>query len=400
MIIDKKFSIITYAGSLPLNLMSKDTNIANNPTKNNEWDKMIQAIDTIYGSQQQNNTIPVFWTYRLSTTDSFGNVSYRYAPHPDSTLKKLDSKGSYYIILRDSSLTPLKIPSNGGLVLGYGDSEDLPLVSPVLSDVTLNKDSFEYNFKPQITNLKPYSSYSYSWKVVAGNWPVAANALSGLLKPASSTGTINSSMTFCPTTGVCSDKILPYNSPTNCSLEQNKDPFITLQLSIKSDSTGAESLSDPFTLRCNDCLPRARINISGIGPTTIIEPTNDTSPTPSYSFQLNFNNLESNKEYSYSIETLKADWPIVYVSPVSGSFINKTNNTLPIDVKFYFCPTTGLCPPNNYSVPNYSIPNYPKFLASEAEYNIFLRASLISNSACGSGTIIYSDVHSVRYKKS
>ena len=281
MIIDKKFSIFTYAGSLPLNLMSKDTNIANNPIKNNEWDKMIQAVDTIYGTQLPNNTIPVFWTRRLSIADSFGNISYKYAPHPDSTLKTLDSKGSYYIILRDSSLTPLKIPSHGGLVLGYGDTEDLPLVAPPLSDVVLTKDSFEYSFKPRITNLKPYTNYSYSWKVLAGNWSVVASPLSGTLKPATATGTINSTIAFCPTTGSCSDKMLPYSLPANCSLEQTKDPFITLQLSIKSDATETEALSDPFTLTCDDCLPRARVNISGIGSTTIIEPTDDNSPVPS-----------------------------------------------------------------------------------------------------------------------
>jgi hypothetical protein len=401
MIIDKKFSIITYAGSLPLNLMAKDNSISSNPIKNNEWDKMIQAIDTIYATQRPDNTIPVFWTRRFSTVDSFGNISYRYAPHPESTLTKLDSKGSYYIILRDSSLTPLKIPSNGSLVLGYADTEDLPLVSPVLPDVTLSKDSFEYSFKPQIINLKPYESYNYSWKVIAGNWPVVTNTLSGILKPASSTGTINSSMTFCPTTGACSDKILSYSLPPSCSLEQDKDPFITLQLSVKSDATGAESLGDPFTITCNDCLPKPRINISGIDASLVVEPTDDTSATPSYSFQLNFNNLELDTEYTYEIEALRVDWPIVYVTPISGSFVNKTSNTSPIDGKFYFCPSTGLCPPNGTSIPAYDIPPYPKFLTSEAEYNIFLRAKMISGSAdaCLNDQIIYSDITRITYKK-
>ena len=400
MIVDKKFSIITYAGSLPLNLMAKDANIANNPIKNNEWDRMIQAVDTIYSTQRPDNSIPVFWTRRFSSVDSFGNVSYRYAPHPESTLTTLDSKGSYYIILRDSSLTPLKIPSNGSLVLGYADTEDLPLVSPALPDTVLDKDSFEYIFKPQIINLKPYESYSYSWNVISANWPVVANTLSGVLKPASATGTINSSMTFCPTTGECSDSILPYTLPADCSLEQNKDPSITLQLSVKSDSTGAESFGDAFTITCDDCLPRPRINISGIDNNLVAEPTDDTSPTPSYSFQLTFNNLELDTEYSYELETLRVDWPIVYVSPVSGSFVNKSSNVLPIDGKFYFCPSTGLCPPNNTTIPNYSIPPYPKFLTSEAEYNISIRASLSADPTCGSLPTIYSDIHTIRYKKS
>lgn len=403
MIIDKKFSIITYAGSEPLNLMAKDDNIANNPIKNNEWDSLMQAVDSIYGTQRPDNTIPVFWTRRFSSIDSFGNISYRYAPHPESTLTQLNFKGSYYIILRDSSLVPLRIPFNGSLgnlVLGYVNTEDPPLVSPALPDITLDKDSFEYVFKPQIINLVPYESYSYSWKVISANWPVVANALSGVLKPASATGTINSSMTFCPTTGECSNNILPYSLPEECSLEQSKDPYITLQLSIKPEAAGAESLGDPFTITCDDCLPRPRINISGIDNSLVVEPTDDASPTPSYSFQLTFNNLELDTEYSYQIETLKVDWPIVYVSPISGSFVNKSSNTLPIDGKFYFCPSTGLCPPNNTTIPNYSIPPYPKFLTSEAEYNISIRASLSADPTCGSLPTIYSDIHTIRYKKS
>lgn len=399
MIIDKKFSIITYAGSRPLNLMAKDADIANNPVKNNQWDKMIQAIDTIYAAQASDNTIPVFWTSRNSRLDSFGNTYYEYTPNIRSTLTQLNSKSSYYIILRDSSLVPLSIPSHGGLILGYSDAQDLPSVSPALEDVTLNKDSFEYIFKPRLVNLKPFESYNYSWKVIAGNWPVVANTLSGVLKPASNTGTINSSMTFCPTTGECSTNILSYSLPASCSLEQNKNPFITLQLSVKTE-TGPESLGDPFTITCDDCLPRPRVSISGIDNNLVVEPTNDTSATPSYSFRLLFNNLSLDTEYSYEIETLKADWPIVYVSPVSGSFVNKSINSLPIDGKFYFCPTTGLCPPNNTTIPNYSIPPYPKFLTSEAEYNVYIRASLSGDATCGSSPNIYSDIHTIRYKKS
>lgn len=399
MIIDKKFSIFTYAGSKPLNLMTKDAEISNNPTKNNQWDKMIQAVDTIYSTQAPDDTIPVFWTNRSSNKDSFGNTYYEYTPNPKSTLTQLNSKGSYYIILRDSSFTPLSIPSHGGLVLGYSDVQDLPLVSPALPDITLDKNSFEYTFKPQLINLKPFENYTYSWKTIAANWPVAANILSGILKPASSTGTINSTMTFCPTTGECSINTLPYFLPTNCSLEQNKNPFITLQLSVKADSTGAEALGDPFTITCEDCLPKARVSISGIDNNLIVQSANDSSDTPSYSFRLLFNNLSLDTEYYYAIETLKADWPIVYVTPMSGSFVNEGTNSIPIDGKFYFCPNTGLCPPNNTNIPQYSVPSYPKFLTSEAEYGVYIRASLSGSATCDSLPNIYSDVYTIRYKK-
>lgn len=401
MIIDKKLSIITYAGSNPLNLMTKDPAISSDPIKNNDWDKMIQAVDSIYATQEANDSIPVFWTQRSRTVDRFGNVSFQYAPHPQSTLKFLDSKQAYYFILRDSSLTPLSVPSNGSLVLGFTDVDDLPYVFPSIEDKVLTKESFEYSFKPTIINLKPFQNYNYEWKVISSNWPVAVNSLSGVLKPASSGGTISSTMAFCPTTGSCATNILPHTLPASCSLDEIKNPYITLQLSMTAVGGSSESLSDPFTITCDDCLPKARISISGIGSNIIDEPIDDDSLTPSYNFNLIFNNLEIDKSYVYSIETLRADWPIVFVSPTSGLFQNKSANSVPISNKFYFCPTTGLCVPNGDSIPQYSIPNYPKFLTSEAEYNVFVRASLsgLSQDVCSLTEVIYSDIARITYKK-
>jgi hypothetical protein len=399
MIIDKKFSLVTYAGSKPLNLMAKDSEIANDPIKNNQWDQFIQSIDTIYAGQNIDNSIPIFWTRRFSVNDQFGNTSYKYEPHPESSLQKLDSKSAYYCILRDSSLAPIKIPSHGQLVLGYADVSDLPYVFPPIEDVILDKTSFKHSFKPQIINLKPYENYTYSWKVVSSNWPAAANSLSGVLKPASTTGTINTAISFCPTTGECSDNVLQYNLPSECSIENFDNPYITLQLSVKPESTSIESLSDQFTITCNDCLPKPRITIENISDNNIIEDPSDHAPAPYYSFRLNFNNLEIDQEYNYSINIIHSEWPIVFSSPISGSF---TTNSLPVPSiygKFFFCPTTGLCVPNGTNIPSYTVPNYPKFLTSDIDHNIIMQASLSYTNDCDSSTS-YSDLNTITYKRS
>lgn len=401
MIIDKKFSIITYAGSKPLNLMAKDTEIANDTIKNNEWDKFIQSIDSIYASQNINDSIPLFWTRRFAVNDQFGNTSYRYEPHPDSSLKKLDSRSAYYCILRDGSLAPIKIPAHGPLVLGYTDTSDLPFVFPQLEDVVLDETSFKYSFKSQIINLKPYETYNYSWKVISSNWPVATNTISGVLKPASPTGTINSAMAFCPTTGICSDKTLTYTLPSECSLETRDNPYITLQLSIVTSSASivAESLSDPFTITCNDCLPKPKIAIESLSDRNVVESDAADADTPYFDFKLNFSNLEVEQEYSYNINTVYSEWPIVFSSPVSGSFVVKSSSPSPIFGKLFFCPATGLCAPNDDNIPNYSIPNYPKFLTSDFVHNIILQASLSYTSDCNN-SIFNSDLITITYKKS
>lgn len=398
--INNQFAIIAYVGSKPLNLMAKDTEIQNNPIKSKEWDILMEAVDTIYATQSiQNDAIPVFSTKRVNLLDNFNNNYTSYIPDTESSLRQLDSKSSYYIILRDTSRVPIKIPSHGQLVLGYSDASSLPYVSPPLADKVLDRSSFQYSFRPTITGLRPYESYLYSWKVISSNWPVVTNAISGELKPASSVGTINSTMAFCPTTGSCSNLTLPYTLHSQCSLEQRSDPYITLQLSIQSRSFDAsESLSDQFTIICDDCLPKPRIDIQSLTPTTVVESTNDNAPIPSYAFRLKFNNLNLGENFSYTIETIKADWPIVFSVPLSGSFIANSINPPSIDGQFFFCPTSGLCNPNNVNIPNYTIPNYPKFLLDDIGYSVVIRASLNISGVCDS-SLVFSDPVTITYKK-
>jgi len=393
--IHNKFSIITYVGSDPLDLMVKNPSISNNPTKSEQWDRLIQAVDTIYSSQEIGGSIPVFWTIRSSIVDRFGNTSFRYIPSPDSTLRFLSSRSAYYIILRDVSQTPIKIPLNGATILGYSDNEDLPLVSPSIADIEIS-DSFRYDFKPQIINLKPYENYVYSWEVVSSNWPVATNALSGILKPASPTGTINSTIAFCPNTGDCSNTMLDYTLPETCSLENLQDPYVTLKLSIKN-SLEIESLSDQFTITCKDCLPKPKVFIEKMTEENVIEDP-ESNETPFFDFKLSFSNLELNQSYAYSINTVYSEWPIVFSSPISDSFTAKTSSSNPIYGRLFFCPSTGLCIPNNNNIPSYTIPNYPKFLTSDFLHNIVLQASINYSGVCSSDTF-NSDLLHITYKR-
>lgn len=396
MIIDKKFSMIIYAGSKPLNLMAKDSEIASNTIKSNEWDQLIQAVDSIHGTQLTDDSVPVFWTTRFATIDKFGNTSYKYAPNQQSTLKKLESKSAYYVILRDASLAPIKIPSHGPLVLGFGDAEDLPYVSPAIEDKVLQEETYKYTIKPQIVNLRPYETYKYQWKVVSSNWPVVASPASGELKPASDKGTINASLFFCPTTGTCSDFTLPYILPDEGTIEKLENPYATLQLSIQASSfDGAESLSDQFTITCDNCLPKPRISISGVGEPYVVEQESDDAPVPSYAFDINFSNLEVGQTYSYSISTVKNQWPIYFVTPTSGSFLVTDDTIDPIRNTIYFCPTTGLCVPNGSSIPSYNIPSYPKFLSDEdifTTYETIIQVTLEDTYT--------SDPFTIKYKRS
>lgn len=398
MIINSQFFITYYIGTEPLPLKTVPTAFTPNSSARIEYDNFIQSIDTIYGSQALDGSIPKFWTRRTQSVDQLGNIRYFYEPHPDSTLSQLDSKASYYFIVRDTTAIPVRIPTMGGLLLGFTDANKLPNILPSsIPNKTLSTDS-RYSFSPSLENLQPYEEYRYEFKTVNANWPVSINAISGIIKPATDKATIESSIGFCPSTGNCDTNVMPFTLPQECTLSSSDNKSITMQLSISPLSyDGSAVLSNQFTVECEDCLPKPSIAISGKSPLMVSEPTGDDAEPASYSFELITSNLELDKEYSYNIEVLRSEWPFVFTTPTSGSIVVKSSTDKPLlDGKMFFCPTTGLCPPNQNGVRPYVVPPYPKFLTGAASYNVTLRA-VLDSIECDTETV-YSLPITISYK--
>jgi hypothetical protein len=171
-----------------------------------------------------------------------------------------------------------------------------------------------------------------------------------------------------------------------------------MQLSIVPVSyDGIEVFSNQFTIECKDCLPKPSVSISGKSPSLVVEPTTDDAEPASYSFELITKNLELDKEYSYSIEVLRSEWPFVFTTPTSGTINIKSSTDKPLlDGKIFFCPTTGLCPPNTNGVHSYTVPSYPKFLTGAASYSVTLRA-VLDSAECDTETV-YSLPITISYK--
>ena len=74
--ITSQFFLTHYIGSESLNLMSMPLQFNNDVKLKAEYNRFLEGINTIYGSQKSNGTIPVFWTMYS------GN---KYVPNPDST---------------------------------------------------------------------------------------------------------------------------------------------------------------------------------------------------------------------------------------------------------------------------------------------------------------------------
>lgn len=346
MIINSQFFITYYTGNSPLPLKVAPTNLTS--TQQADYDKFIQSVGTIYGSQNSSGKIPKFWTKLTETSDQLGNKKYSYIPHPDSDLEYLDSKSSYYFIVRDDSALPLRIPAIGGLLLGFTDSSILPNVSNA-SELNTSLNAQVGNsmvLSPLLTNLQPYEEYSYEFKRIDSNWPIKLSSVSGIIKPSAASGHINSLLTFFPVSGSCTSTSAGYSFVPSCLTSSTNIQYIVMQLAVKPLSyVGSEILSDQFTVGCNDCLPKARLTMDN----------NSLSIDNKETVTVTLSNFPINKVYNYSIVSLNSEWPL-YATPSSGSLlITDSSFSFPIDL--VYCASSGLCPNARPGILTYAVPN-------------------------------------------
>lgn len=392
MIINTQFFITYYTGKQPLKLTEVPDNLSD--TQMIEYNKLIQSIAAIYGSQNLDSggTIPKFWTQLVQYTDELGNTGYKYAPHPDSDLTELDPRSSYYFIVRDESALPLRIPAAGGSLLGFTDTSLLPIINnETLVDITLNQNTG--NVAPisiTLQQLQPYEEYVYQIKSVDANWPINVYGLSGVIKPGTDTASIHSQLLFCPNTGLCGTNILDYSLQESC-LFTNSNLYGILQLSIKPLSyDGPEVLSDQFIVNCKDCLPSTTVAVTGDSNTTISF-DNNNNMLGFYNYKLNFNNLQPNQTYTYAVETINSEWPTFFAGEPSGTIKTLANGHYdgpPIIGKLVFCKASGTCANSN----SYITPNYPP---PWNIYSVGLRATLAYETCNGYTT--YSDPFYLTY---
>lgn len=405
MIINSQFFITYYTGKNPLPLKTAPSGLT--PIQRADYEKFIQSIGSIYASQSSNGKIPKFWTQLTQVSDALGGTQYSYIPHPDSDLEYLSPKSSYYFIVRDEASIPLRVPSLGGAVLGFADANILPSVYPSsIRNITLTSASGNSTLlSPIIDNLQPYEEYIYCFKSVDANWPLSVNPESGILKPSSSSGLINSKASFCLSSGECSSNSLDYNLDSCSSVTPfQNDKYAIINLSIIPKSySGPEILSNHFTMFCRDCLPLPNIKLTSTDSPKVQQPEDGLSSSSDFNFTIDINNLQPHQTYHYSMETIDAQWPSIFIGNASGSLHPETypdsmSNTISLPGKLVFCYATGVCKPGTPGINPYTVPisNYPKFWDQPKSFNVLIRAKLVS-STCPTKPI-YSDPILVSYE--
>lgn len=356
--INSQFYIANYTGKEPLDLMSIPTSFED-PAQISDYNRFIEAISTIYASQNATGGIPVFWTVRNTSSDQIGNNRYVYTPSQQSTLTSLEPRESYYFIVRDASYIPLRVPVVGGSLPGFAESNELPIVIPPSATVVLTStDSNKHSFSVKLDKLQPYETYKYNISSAFSNWPVIVTPVSGYIKPSEPTSSIDLSVTFCTSTGVCPSGtvgLLDYtlNNNGQC-ISQNVAPTTlntTLQVEVTPVSySGLEILSKQFSVQCENCLPKVKVNLPDI-PVTLNGKNNYC-----YDIIATLDDLVPYQEYSYEFRSTTANWPSV-VTPISGVFkSSKTTGT--IRSRLSFCPSTILCASGTAGLLDYDINKY------------------------------------------
>jgi len=360
--INSQFSITNYTGKEPLDLMAKPTSITG-VVETAEYNRFIEAISTIYASQNSTGNIPIFWTTRNSVVDSAGHVKSVYIPSAESTLKTLRPAEAYYFIVKDSSYLPLKIPKISGTAPGFSDGDsgtryNSPIIINPSAIILTPNEGNVHTFSVAIDKLQPQETYKYEFKAVSSNWPTVINSISGIIKPSEPQTSIDATLTFCVSTGVCvsgSAGLVDYtldNGQTGSAYNKSLyNLHTTIQLSIEPISyEGPEILGKQFTALCEDCLPELMVHIPP-DPITLSGKNNYCQDIISI-----VSGLIPNHTYNYEFSSVIGNWPAV-ITPPTGTF-KASKKTTEIRSRLAFCPSTILCTGGTPGLLDYDLNSY------------------------------------------
>lgn len=374
--INSEYSIETYRGSEPLNLMVAPSVYVSDPNRPGsnilnplyvQYNDFIDGISTIYSNQLIDGKIPVFWT--IPSGDN-------YVPSSDSTLTQLVPSGSYYLIARSSSVLPLDIPlvgqsldgagsgdnvcssgisinpccSNKTSVLIFGDvAEELGrftgegisqrfLTDPWYITLTgVNNNDSPLSF--QVSGLLPHETYNYTI-TSDSNWPVIIKPSFGSFIAQSDVQYLNSEFYLDP----------KYNLAGVSLCDQPSKIYSTIRIAGSGLTLACPSFAGDFVVRCLDCLPEMGtpiIAINGNDSKTLNKYAFNslnpylitTSGDNNYSHNLSVfvSGLEPNQKYRYNIAQVQTSCPYT-MSNITG-IIETSNDFSIINSEFRFSNT-------------------------------------------------------------
>lgn len=307
MLINNEFVIQRYTGQLPLTLLAPPANM--DAATQQQYNIFISNIVTIYGSQNLDGTVPVFFK------------SYNNTPSSSSTLTQLENGKEYYFISKNSSSFPYVIPAIGGSTTDSCDT-----LKPCCPYVVFSTNNIALSGPPEniyaylsatASGLIPGKTYTYTYEPITANWPAKISPASGSFIAMRNFDTIDSVFSFCPTSGNCENYFSYTPDPDMNKDYTQKNIYSTVRIVLYPiDGSDCPIMSDTITVKCNKCLPggayhRPVVNISG-SPKLSLNSTCCNNPIPLSAY---ISSADPGKVYSFVIQS----WPdSITMNPASG----------------------------------------------------------------------------------
>lgn len=134
------------------------------------------------------------------------------------------------------------------------------------ASTTLNTTNVNYyTFTSTISGLKPNTQYSYLYRTINSNWPTLLVSKSGTFTATDKIYDLSTKLLFCPSTELCpsgTQDLMNYNIG-GATDSRFKRQFVHDQISTTFDllitdlSDNSTFVSEPSTLRCQNCLSSA-----------------------------------------------------------------------------------------------------------------------------------------------
>lgn len=213
-------------------------------------------------------------------------------------------------------------------------------VAVIPTRLTLTSGTNNYGeFTGIVSGIIPNHKYSFAFRTLESNWPIYLENSTGVFSSPTDTYCIDSYVEFCEHTGVClsgSKNVLDFQMPAIC-FSKPQD----YEARIIADITSIEcnellTSSNIMNLSCKDCFPPSiTVDIKSDNPIYLnSEQTGE--------FLTEITNLEPNKLYSYTIDSLYSNWPM-FIHKNSG-YIQTTETQYNLITSATFCATSAVCP--------------------------------------------------------
>ena len=252
------------------------------------------------------------------------------------------------------------------------------------SDINLDQDTANHiSFKTSINGLDPSTSYVYKYHTSNKTWPAYIYPASGIIinSPVSDIE-ITSNIVFCENvdmidadlddTFIIASTSIPNNTSERlCGVSRKKMVNLSMSLepleSYKFIPNNINKIySNTVSIMCDDCILLPKLSLSA----------NGTDVDNDIKISANITDLAKDRIYTYQIENIDSNWPIL-INHVSGILPNN-NGISDLELSGKWCKSKRVCPSGTNGVLDYKVDNGLLDYKDRASFRLKINDTLLS----------------------